>query len=148
MYMLGECVKGTVLHVASDNLAAHSLAGFFKSFMVDIFCRFFMARRDEMQAKAVNSGSFELRSIDFIFHHRNTCVRAAEDNEPFLQLSLLVVECESQQQFHLINGPHKRFWFPCTHHFRLLVMLCFSVYCLFTVCKLNAHAPSLILCFW
>lgn len=26
---LGECVKGTVSYVAADNLAAHSLAGFF-----------------------------------------------------------------------------------------------------------------------
>ena len=59
-------------------------------------------------------------------------VRAAEDIEPFLQLTRLVVECESQQQFDLITGPHKRFWFPCTSHFHLLlVVFGFSVYCLF-----------------
>ena len=59
-------------------------------------------------------------------------VHAAEDIEPFLQLTLLVVECESQQQFDLIIGPHKRFWFPCTSHFRhLLAVFGFSVYCLF-----------------
>ena len=48
--------------------------------------------------------------------------RATEDIEPFLQLTHLVVECESQQQFDLINGPHERFWFPCTSHFHLLLM--------------------------
>ena len=36
-------------------------------------------------------------------------VRAAENIEPFLQLARLVVECESQQQFNLINSPHKQF---------------------------------------
>ena len=46
-------------------------------------------------------------------------------------LTRLVVECESQQQFDLIISPHKRFWFPCTSHFRLLVMFSFSFYCLF-----------------
>ena len=65
----------------------------------------------------------------------HACVCAAEDIEPFLQLTCLVVECESQQQFDLINGPHKRFWFPCTSHFHLLlVVFGFSVYCLF-VCS-------------
>ena len=62
----------------------------------------------------------------------HACVCAAEGIEPFLLLTLLVVECESQQQFDLIIGPHKRFWFPCTSHFHLLlVVFGFSVYCLF-----------------
>lgn len=61
---LGECVKGTVSYVAADNLAAHSLAGFFESFKVDRFCRFCMATRSEMQAKEVNSGAFEPHTID------------------------------------------------------------------------------------
>ena len=59
-------------------------------------------------------------------------VRAAEDIEPVLELTRLVVECEPQQQFGLINGPHKRFWLPCTSHFRLLLgVFSFSVDCLF-----------------
>ena len=37
--------------------------------------------------------------------HVRVC--AAEDIEPFLKLTCLVVECQSQQQFDLINGPHK-----------------------------------------
>ncbi|XP_060771467.1 uncharacterized protein LOC132882224 isoform X2 [Neoarius graeffei] len=48
---LGACVKGTVLHVAADNLAAHSLAGFFESFGVDRFCRFCMEKRSKIQVK-------------------------------------------------------------------------------------------------
>lgn len=60
----GECVKGTVVYVAADNLAAHSLAGFSESFTVDRFCRLCMAMRGEMQAKEVNSGAFEPRTID------------------------------------------------------------------------------------
>ena len=58
-------------------------------------------------------------------------VCATEDIEPFLQLTRLIVECESQQQFDLITGPHKRFWFPCTSHCHLHVVFGFSVYCLF-----------------
>ena len=62
----------------------------------------------------------------------HACVRAAKDIEPFLKLTCLVVECESQQQFDLINCPQKQFWFPCTNHCRrLLVVLRFTVYCLF-----------------
>ena len=49
----------------------------------------------------------------------------------FLQLTRLVVECESQQQFNLIIDPHKRFWFPCSRHFRPLLVFRFSFYCLF-----------------
>ena len=68
----------------------------------------------------------------------------------FLQLTRLIVECESRQQFGLIIGPHKRFWFLCTRHFHLLLLVVFgfSVYCLFTARKLNAHAPSLLLHLW
>ena len=76
-------------------------------------------------------------------------VRATEDIEPFLQLTCLVVECESQQQFGLITGPHRRFWFPCTSHFHLLlVVFGFSVYCLFTERKLNVHAQCLLRFWW
>ena len=73
-----------------------------------------------------------------------------EDIESFLQLTCLVVECESQQQFDLMTGPYKRFWFPCTRHFHLLLLVFgfSSTVCLFTARKLNAHAPCLLLRFW
>ena len=76
----------------------------------------------------------------------HACVRATEDIEPFLQRTCLVVECESQQQFDLIIGPHKQFWFPCTSHFRLLlVVFGFSFYCPFVY---STHSLSLLPRFW
>ena len=55
-------VKGTILYVAADNLAAHSLGGFQESFNVDKFCRFCLVNREEIQACDVRSGNFVLRS--------------------------------------------------------------------------------------
>ena len=74
--------------------------------------------------------------------HARVC--ATEDIQPSLQLTPLVVECESQQQFDLINGPHKQFWFPCTSHF-IFFLLCSvspSTVCLFTERKLSACSVS------
>ena len=82
-----------------------------------------------------------LRPLNPTMSHNNNngglhaCVCATEDIEPFLQLTHLVDECESQQQFDLISGPHKRFRFPCTSHFHLLVVFGFSFYCLFTAAR-------------
>ncbi len=59
---LGDCVKGTVLCVASDNLGAYSLAGLQESFTVEHPCRFCFAKRSEIQEKEVQSGAFELRT--------------------------------------------------------------------------------------
>ncbi|KAL3986654.1 KRAB domain-containing zinc finger protein [Sarotherodon galilaeus] len=52
---LGSSIKGTVLFVAADNLAAHSLGGFFESFTVSRMCRFCMAKREEIQLKEVRT---------------------------------------------------------------------------------------------
>lgn len=59
---LGASVKGTVLFVSADNLAAHSLAGFQESFTVDKCCRFCLASRSNIQTTEVRSGSFPLRT--------------------------------------------------------------------------------------
>lgn len=59
---LGECVKGTVLSVAADNLGAHSLARFQESFVVEHPCCFCMVKRSEIQQKDVLSGEFEIRA--------------------------------------------------------------------------------------
>lgn len=58
---LGASVKGTVLFVVADNLAAHSLAGFHESFTVNKFCRVYMASRSDIQHQEVSSGFFYLR---------------------------------------------------------------------------------------
>ncbi len=59
---LGDCVKGTVLCVSSDNLGAHSLAGLQESFTVEHPCRFCFAKRRGIKEKEVQSGAFELRT--------------------------------------------------------------------------------------
>lgn len=59
---LGDCVKGTVLFVSSDNLGAHSLAGLQESFTVEHPCRFCFAKRSEIQKKGVHLGAFEPRT--------------------------------------------------------------------------------------
>lgn len=61
---LGASIKGTVLYVAADNLAAHSLAGFQESFIVERMCRVCMATGAEIQTTEVSSGVFTLRTKD------------------------------------------------------------------------------------
>ncbi|KAG9278069.1 hypothetical protein AMEX_G5864 [Astyanax mexicanus] len=68
---IGKAVRGTVMCVVSDNLAAHSLAGFTKSFRAKYFCRFCKATQDQMHTCEVGSGEFCLRtkaSHDFDVH--------------------------------------------------------------------------------
>ena len=66
--------------------------------------------------------------------------------QKILSLTCLVVKCKSQQQFDLITGPHKRFWFPCTSHFRLLFLVfSFSFYCLCVYSFGEFQAPSISL---
>lgn len=59
---LADSIKGTVLFVAADHLAAHSLGGFFESFSENDMCRFCMAKREEIQYKEVRTGSFQQRT--------------------------------------------------------------------------------------
>lgn len=61
---IARSVKGTILFVAADNLAAHSLAGFQESFNVGKFCRFCLCNREEIQTCDVRSGNFVLRTPD------------------------------------------------------------------------------------
>ena len=66
--------------------------------------------------------------------------------QKILSLTCLVVKCKSQQQFDLITGPHKRFWFPCTSHFHLLLLVfSFSFYCLCVYSFGEFQAPSISL---
>lgn len=59
---LGQSVRGTVLCVVSDNLAAHSPAGFMKSFTAGYVCRFCKATHDQIQSHEVGDGKFSLRT--------------------------------------------------------------------------------------
>uniref|UniRef100_A0A3Q2DJ78 Uncharacterized protein n=1 Tax=Cyprinodon variegatus TaxID=28743 RepID=A0A3Q2DJ78_CYPVA len=51
-------VQGTIMCVVSDNLAAHDLAGFSKSFRAEYFCRFCTATQAKLQTHEVASGEF------------------------------------------------------------------------------------------
>lgn len=59
---LGECIKGFVLYVAADNLAAHGLAGFVQSFKAHHFCRFCCCTADQMQTTEVSEVEFTMRT--------------------------------------------------------------------------------------
>ena len=59
---IGKAVKGTVLCVVADNLAAHGLAGFTKCFRAQYVCRFCTATKDQFQAHDVGSGEFSVRT--------------------------------------------------------------------------------------
>ena len=59
---LGTSVRGTVLNGSSDNLGAHSFAGFQESFNVDKFCHFCLASHSDIQTCSVQSKSFLLRT--------------------------------------------------------------------------------------
>lgn len=59
---LGQSVRGTVLCVVSDNLAAHSLAGFMQSFRAGYICRFCNATRDQILFHELEDGKFSLRT--------------------------------------------------------------------------------------
>lgn len=97
---LGEC---TVLYVAADNLAAHSLAGFFESFTVDRFCRFCMASRSKMQDKEVSSGYFESRTVDT---HNQQVQEVRQDPTVAKQYGVKggCVLTDPLEHFHVVRG--------------------------------------------
>lgn len=102
MWRSWENVKGTVLYVAADNLAAHSLAGFFENFMVDRFCRFCMATRSEMQATEVNSGAFEPHTIDT---HNQQVQEVKQDPIVAKRYGVKGGLCiDSLEHFHVVRG--------------------------------------------
>lgn len=59
---LGKSLQGAVLCIVSDNLAAHSLAGFSQSFRTGFICRFCNATQDLIQSHDVGDGKFSLRT--------------------------------------------------------------------------------------
>lgn len=62
---LGDSLKGTVYCVMANNLAAHGLAGFSKSFKSTYFYRFCLATQTEMQQSDAVTSGFEMRTKDF-----------------------------------------------------------------------------------
>lgn len=55
---LSKTVKGFIHCVVADNLGAHSIAGFVERFSGKYACRFFTAKKVDIQTKEVKSGRF------------------------------------------------------------------------------------------
>lgn len=100
---LGVSVKGTVLFVAADNLAAHSLGGFFESFTVSQMCRFCMAKREEIQAKEVRTGSFQPRTEE---NHDQQVKNVQQDPSlaPQFGVKRSCPLTDSLEHFHVVDG--------------------------------------------
>lgn len=66
---LGKTVKGTVQCIVTDNLGAHSIAGFVENFPVKYVCRFCTAEKEEYQTQEVGSETFCIRTEELHFAH-------------------------------------------------------------------------------
>lgn len=100
---LGDCVKGTVLYIAADNLGAHSLAGFLEGFTANKFCRFCMASSSDLQQQEVWSDSFQIR--DKVSHDRQ--VQEVRENPVLSQMYGVKRACpltEKLEHFHVVSG--------------------------------------------
>lgn len=73
---LGRTVKGTVQCVVTDNLVAHSIAGFVENFTGSYVCRFCTAETVQIYTTEVNSGRFCLRTKEIHEEH----LRQLQDN--------------------------------------------------------------------
>ena len=87
--------------VVSDNLAAHDLADFSKSFRVEYFCRFCTVTQAKLQTHEVASAEFSLRTK----HSHNTDVHAVMHGDS--RQNGVRADCVLSQQlehFHTVNG--------------------------------------------
>lgn len=100
---LGATVRGTVFIVAADNLAAHSLGGFFESFTVSQVCRFCMAKREEIQHKEVRTGLFQPRTEESHDKHVQDVLQASTNAKKYgVKESCPLTE--TLKHFHVVNG--------------------------------------------
>ena len=99
---LGTSVRGTVIYISSDNLGAHSFAGFQESFNVDKFCRFCLASRKDIQTCSVRSGAFVLRTRE----SHNLDLSELKDNVTLKSVNGVKRDCvlNELQYFHCITG--------------------------------------------
>lgn len=100
---LRASVRGTVSFVAADNLAAHSLGGFFESFTVSHMCRFCMATQEGIQHAEVQSGAFQQRTKENLDHQVQEVLQD-ETMAPEYGVKRSCLLCNSLEYFHVING--------------------------------------------
>lgn len=100
---LGVSIKGTVLYVAADNLAAHALAGFQECFTVERVCRFCMAKREEIQEIEVSSGYYTLRNEE---EHNRQVEEVLEDASKVQSYGVkrACVLSKNLQYSHVVRG--------------------------------------------
>lgn len=99
---IGKVVQGTVMCVLSDNLAAHDLAGFSKSFRAEYFCRFCTATQAELQTHEVASGEFSLRTKDS--HNNDVHAVMHGDDQSQNGVKADCVLSQHLEHFHAVTG--------------------------------------------
>jgi len=97
-----QSIQGTVLCVASDNLAAHSLAGFVESFRAEYVCRFCTATQEQFQAHGVSEGAFTLRTKDDHDHIVQDVVHGVSPSEYGVKRDCVLRQ--HLHHFHPITG--------------------------------------------
>lgn len=102
---LGQSVRGTVLCVLSDNLAAHSLAGFMQSFRAGHICRFCNATQDQILSHEVGDGEFCLRTKASHDHDLQYVIEGGSHSAVGVKGDCVLYE--SLQHFHTTTGSHR-----------------------------------------
>lgn len=93
----GEFVKGTIQSIIADNLGARGIAGFTESFS-GAYCT---GKRSDIQAKAVQSGYFNIRTKDL----HDTHVKFARENSAiFCGVKGKCVFTKKLSYFHVTRG--------------------------------------------
>ena len=99
---LGQCIRGTVLCVAADNLAAHGLAGFVQSFRGNYVCRFCCCTADEIQSSEVSEGELNMRTKACHDVHVQNAVQG--ETVTHFGVKSECVLSKALQHFHPITG--------------------------------------------
>lgn len=99
---IGQVVKGTVMCVVSDNLAAHCFAGFMKSFRAKYFCRFCTATIDQIQSHEVSDGEFSVRTKASHDHDLNVVKQGEKVSQRGVQGDCVLNQ--RLEYFHTVTG--------------------------------------------
>jgi len=100
---VGQNVKGTILCVSADNLAAHGFGGFVESFRAGYVCRFCMATTEQFQTTEVREGEFSQRTKASHDLHVQT-VQEGDTSSSHFGVKGGCVLRESLNYFHTITG--------------------------------------------
>ena len=102
--LLGESLtiyQGTIFSVVADNLGAHGVAGFTRSFSGEYYCRFCPGKRSDIQQQFVASGVFNLRTKELHQSH----IREAQATGGFCcGVETDCIFTKNLSHFHVIFG--------------------------------------------